>query len=91
VGYITKITCPCCGYKTLETDYYGSYCICPVCYWEDDETQINDPTYIGSNRLCLIDCQKNFAEFGACELDMKQYVRPPNADEIKDENWKPLF
>jgi hypothetical protein len=31
--------------------------------------------------------QLNFIEFGACEVEMKINVRPPNKDEPKDENW----
>lgn len=29
-----KITCLCCGYRTL--DERGIFDICPVCFWEDD-------------------------------------------------------
>jgi Cysteine-rich CPCC len=89
--YSGKIACPCCGYKSLKTEYYGSYSICPICFWEDDQIQLEDPTYAGgANKLSLIDCQKNYIKFGACEWDMKHYVRPPYPDEVKDENWKPL-
>lgn len=88
----SKLTCPCCGYKTLATDYYGSFIICDVCFWEDDESQMLNPTSIGgANKTSLIDSQKNFIAFGACELEMKQYVREPYPDEVKDQNWKPLF
>jgi len=86
-----KFTCPCCGYKTFDIEQYGSYDICPVCYWEDDLIQFEDPTYEGgANRVSLIQAQKNFIEFGACELKMKIHVRSPANDEPKDENWQPI-
>jgi hypothetical protein len=88
---MTKITCPCCGHKTLETEYYGSYLLCPVCFWEDDQMQLEDPTYAGgANPFSLRECQRNYIEFGACDLNMKKNVRPPQPDEVKDEDWQPL-
>ena len=85
-----KQTCPCCGYKTFN-EPYGSYNICPVCFWEDDLIQKEDPTYEGgANRVSLIQAQKNFLEFGACEPEMKHRVRKPAENEPKDENWQPL-
>lgn len=84
-----KITCPCCGYKTLSEE--RSYEICKVCYWEDDEIQFDDPTYEGgANHASLIQAQKNFLEFGACEWEMTPFVRKPLDDEPKDENWTPI-
>ncbi|MEH7657210.1 CPCC family cysteine-rich protein, partial [Bacillus velezensis] len=34
-----KYTCPCCGYRTIEEEPPGTYEICNICYWEDDEVQ----------------------------------------------------
>jgi Cysteine-rich CPCC len=31
---LTRVTCPCCGYPTLEER--GNYDICELCNWEDD-------------------------------------------------------
>ncbi len=83
-----KFACPCCGHKTYTEEPDGSYIICPVCFWEDDLTQLNDPTYAGgANRVSLKNAQKNFIEFGACDVTMKGNVRPPNAEEPKDKKW----
>jgi len=41
-----ELPCPCCGFLTLER-YYGSYVICPVCDWEDDQVQLANPTSEG--------------------------------------------
>lgn len=85
----SKYACPCCGHKTFTEEPNGTYGICPVCYWEDDPIQRNDPNYDGgANRVSLRQAQKNFIEFGACRMDMKRNVRPPNAGEPKDKDWK---
>ena len=42
--------CPCCGYRTLSEQPPGTFEICPVCYWEDDNVQFNDPTFRGCER-----------------------------------------
>jgi hypothetical protein len=39
--------CPCCGYRSMESEERGSYAICPVCDWEDDGAQFHDPDYRG--------------------------------------------
>ncbi len=49
-----KYTCPCCGYKTIEEEPPGTYEICNICYWEDDEVQFNDPDFEGgANEVSL--------------------------------------
>lgn len=53
------LPCPCCGRHTLSEE--GMYEICSVCLWEDDPTQLNDPTYAGgANRLSLIQARENW-------------------------------
>lgn len=75
--------CPCCGYLTFEEPPNGSYDICPVCFWEDDEIQLEDPDYEGgANGPSLNQCKKNFLEFGAKERRHIKNVRPPTEDEI---------
>jgi hypothetical protein len=47
-GYVSphgKETCACCGAKTLE--YRDHYEVCPLCGWEDDDIQNDDPDYRG--------------------------------------------
>jgi hypothetical protein len=86
-----KITCYCCGYKTL-TEGPGEYDICPVCFWEDD-----GKGFIGSNEpssanhgLRLSEAQTNFVKYGAASPNHKDNVRPPRANEPRDESWKPF-
>lgn len=88
---IQKFACPCCGYKTFDSKPDGSYNICPVCFWEDDPIQLNNPDYEGgANPMSLRQAQKNFLDFGACDRNMLQNVRQHAKDEHRDENWQPL-
>lgn len=50
--------CPSCGYEVFQ-DLPGSYDICPVCEWEDDEVQLRFPGYGGgANTPSLCDHQR---------------------------------
>ena len=40
-----RYKCPCCGHYILGHIANGSYDICPVCFWEDDLVQNQDPSY----------------------------------------------
>jgi hypothetical protein len=83
-----KYTCPCCGYKTIyrEETFYD---LCPVCYWETDPYQLENPDYKGgANRPSLMEAQQNFILFGACEKEIFSYTRLPLKDEPKDENFQ---
>ena len=82
----TKITCPCCGYKTLDS--IREYDICPICFWEDDPIQYDEPDYEGgANHVSLKDAQKNFIKFGACDIKMIDNVRKANNNDVKDLNF----
>jgi len=75
--------CPCCEYLTLEADEAGSDDICPVCFWEDDFVQFQDPTYAGgANHASLEQARRNFREFGASEKRRMPHVRPAKPSEI---------
>lgn len=53
------IPCPCCGSLTLSA--CGEYEICPVCNWEDDPVQAEDPDYSGgANVLSLKQARHNW-------------------------------
>jgi hypothetical protein len=78
-----RYPCQCCGYLTLSEPGMGSYEICPVCFWEDDPVQNDDPTFWGgANRVSLHDARRNFRAFGASEARLIQFVRPPHPDEV---------
>jgi hypothetical protein len=81
-----RYRCPCCGNFTLEEEPPGTYDICPVCFWEDDPIQLDDPTMPGgANKLSLDESRRNFKDFGAVEQRLRKYVRPPLPDELPPE------
>ncbi len=76
--------CPCCGYYTLMEEPNNTFNICPVCYWEDDLSQLLDHTLCGANPVSLEQARKNYLDFGACEPNMLPFVRKPYPDEMKE-------
>jgi hypothetical protein len=82
-----KYTCPCCGYKTLSEEPPATYEICPICFWEEDDSGPDGPC--GPNHVTLREAQQNFIKFGYSDERLKEFVRPPNSSDVKDENWKP--
>jgi Cysteine-rich CPCC len=83
-----KFTCPCCGYKTFDREDH-LWDICEVCFWQSCPIQNVDPYSCGGpNGGSLIEAQRNFVAYGACEERLIPSVRPPVGDEIKDENWQ---
>jgi len=79
-----KYTCPCCGYKTLEEEPPGTFDICSICFWEDDNIQFDDPDYEGgANEESLRQYQKAFL--------MRNVNRKLTDNNERDPNWRPLF
>jgi Cysteine-rich CPCC len=86
----TRYPCPCCGYLVLDEEP-GSYEICPICFWEDDLSQLRWPDSAGcANRPSLIEAQAAFAEIGAIEPRLVPYVRKPRDDYGRDPQWRPF-
>lgn len=78
-----KYPCPCCEYLTFDEEPCGSFEICPVCYWEDDNVQNADPSYSGgANGVSLNEGKENFARYGAIKKELSNKVRRPLANEI---------
>lgn len=81
--------CPCCKYDTFKKEERLNYSICPICFWEDDPMAFEDPEFVGgANRVSLIQAQKNYKEFGACEKDMIKNTRKPNASDKRKSDIK---
>jgi hypothetical protein len=82
--------CPCCGHRTFDRPP-GSYDICPVCFWEDDDLQLRWPDLPGgANSLSLVDAQRANAEMGAMEYRFTGIVRSAAPDEPLDDGWRPI-
>lgn len=89
-GVSERYPCPCCGHRVLDA-MPGSFEICPICFWEDDDVQFRWPTAaVGANRVSLIEAQRNYQSFGACDQHGRKYVRPPAEDEPLDHAWRPI-
>lgn len=79
---IKKYHCPCCGYRTLD-DGPGCFDICPVCYWEDDNFQRDNPDYKGgANDISLNEARENYKKIGAISSEFSDNVRPPLDEEM---------
>jgi hypothetical protein len=81
--------CPCCGY-VVHGDPPGSFDICPICFWEDDISQLRFPEMGGANHVSLIQGQRNFFTIGACEERVVKHVRKPLALEQRELEWRPI-
>lgn len=76
--------CPCCGYLTIGEEPPGTFEICPVCFWEDDNVQFEDPNYAGgANSVSLNQARENFRHFGAVSKEFVNQVRKPLPQEIR--------
>lgn len=66
--------CPCCDHFTLPAR--GDWDICPVCFWEDDGSDLSQPESPSScnHGLTLREARANFARGGACEEAMLPHV-----------------
>lgn len=85
-----RYPCVCCGHVVFE-ESVGSYQICPICFWEDDLIQTRWPDYTGgANKPSLIECQRNYQTFGACEARVLKHVRLAAEVEPVDTGWYPL-
>jgi len=79
-GY--RRACPCCSHRTLADLCPGSFEVCPVCDWEDDLIQFEDPELCGgANRVSLRQARENYLQFGACERQALSHVRQPLTSE----------
>lgn len=61
----------------------GSFDVCPVCGWEDDEVQFSDPDYPGgANEVSLNRARENFRSIGAVSDAARKMVRDPVSEEM---------
>jgi hypothetical protein len=80
---MVKYKCVCCGNCTLDSEPPGTFEICPVCYWEDDNVQFDDPDYEGgANSISLNKARENYKRIGAISTDCLEHTRKPLEDEI---------
>jgi len=75
--------CPVCGFLVFD-EGPGSFDICPICGWEDDDVQLRFPGMtIGANRSSLWQEQQRMLEhYPLTVREAKGMVRDPH--------WRPL-
>jgi hypothetical protein len=82
--------CPCCGHLVFA-DAPGSYDICPVCFWEDDISQLRWPDLGGgANSASLIEAQETYRRIGASDERFVAHVRAATSAEPMDSSWRPF-
>lgn len=82
MNYSLPLRCPCCGFKTLTAR--GVFEVCEVCFWEDDGQDNHNADLVrgGPNgNLSLASARQNYHEFGACDRQFVEHVRPPELAE----------
>jgi hypothetical protein len=89
MGFSFEYPCPCCGYKVFQKPL-GSYEICPICFWEDDMSQLRYPLSVGANSINLLQSQDNYQKFGAMAVTMRKNVRSPTSSDRREPNWRKL-
>jgi Cysteine-rich CPCC len=78
-----RFPCPCCGYLTLPERPPGSYEICEVCGWEDDNVQAEDPDFRGgANRDSLNEVRASFLQWRQADYPADVRRRPPLPEEV---------
>jgi hypothetical protein len=77
-----RYACPCCDFLTLTEPPTGTFAICPVCRWEDDNIQFEDlDKEGGANAVSLRQARQNFRQHGISDARRRQRARPPRPEE----------
>jgi hypothetical protein len=77
-----RYACPCCDFLTLTEPPTGTFAICPVCRWEDDNVQFEDiDKEGGANTVSLRQARQNFPLYGVSDPQRHARARPPRAEE----------
>jgi hypothetical protein len=83
--------CPCCGYLVYSKGGRNKHLICPICFWEDDPSQLEDMDLAeGANKVSLNTARNNFDEYGVSDMDDKSSVREPLPEEKRLHNWNQI-
>lgn len=89
MSFVQAYPCFCCGYKTLTKEPPGSYEICPICFWEDSLPD-GSWQHATSNRIGLIQAQRNFLAYGACDCQWLDSVRNPTEKDERNPGWQTI-
>jgi Cysteine-rich CPCC len=77
-----RYPCPCCDFLTLVEPPTGTFAICPVCRWEDDNVQFEQIDYEGgANKVSLREARENFRLYAVSDRRRRSRVRDPLPEE----------
>jgi Cysteine-rich CPCC len=77
-----RYACPCCDFPSLAQPPTGTFAICPICRWEDDNIQFEDlDRKGGANTVSLRQARQNFRQHGVSGPRRRQRARPPRPEE----------
>jgi hypothetical protein len=81
--------CPCCGFKVFSQNWrWGSYAICPVCWWEDDPDQLRNPNLrSGANSKCLYQYQQQVIVDLKIPLGVMEIDSDTLSQRFKNNHW----
>ncbi len=77
-----RYRCACCNNRTIEgylIHYYNEPC--PVCHWQNNSAQNNNPEIDGINKISLKKAQQNYQNIGAIKEEYLSIVRKPTDKE----------
>jgi len=81
-----RYACPCCHYLTILDAWStppGTFYICPVCGWEDDNVQYANPDLRGGANIDnLNECRAAFKKWREADIPADLWRRPPLPDEM---------
>lgn len=67
------LRCHCCDYMCLRAR--GDYEVCPVCFWEDDGSELHDG-HSAANRMSLREARRRFRILGCVDERHLSHLRP---------------
>jgi hypothetical protein len=66
-----------------DGSFPGLFVICAVCFWEDDDVQLENPDFAGgANRPSLNQARESYRTLGAKDEQARPHVRLPREDEL---------
>jgi hypothetical protein len=75
--------CPACAFEVFP-EPSGSYDVCPICGWDDDEVQLRFPAMRGgANKASLFECQQRLLQ----QIPLGLLT---HGDYIRCLDWRPL-
>ena len=82
-----RIECPCCGNYPFACYEEAIFQICPICFWQYDETCHEPPTKIsGANKISLNEARESYLKYGVSDIRFTNRVRKPLPEELPENN-----